>query len=80
MNLPELIRTETDLEDTLARPSDADIEFARRLDGDVLIVGAGGKMGPSLARRVHRALARVGNRHRVKWPPARYTVASIPQN
>jgi len=42
-----------------------DVEFARRLDGDVLIVGAGGKMGPSLPRRVHRALARVGSRHRV---------------
>ena len=65
MKLPTQIATETDLEDTLARPSDADIEFARRLDGDVLIVGAGGKMGPSLARRVHRALARIGSRHRV---------------
>ena len=65
MNLPALIRSEAELEETLARPSDADIEFARRLDGDVLIVGAGGKMGPSLARRVQRALARGGRPHRV---------------
>jgi dTDP-4-dehydrorhamnose reductase len=65
MNLPAQIRTETELEDILARPSEADVEFARRLDGDVLIVGAGGKMGPSLARRVYRALARVGSSYRV---------------
>jgi hypothetical protein len=65
MNLPAQIRTETELEDILARPSEADVEFARRLDGDVLIVGAGGKMGPSLARRVYRALVRVGSRYRV---------------
>jgi dTDP-4-dehydrorhamnose reductase len=65
MKLPERIDTEAQLEDVLAQPSDADIEFARRLNGDVLIVGAGGKMGPSLARRVHRAFARAGSRARV---------------
>jgi dTDP-4-dehydrorhamnose reductase len=65
MNLPAQIRDETELEDVLARPSDADVAFARRLDGDVLIVGAGGKMGPSLARRVHRALTRTGSPYRV---------------
>ena len=65
MTLPDRIRTETELEAALARPSSADVEFAARLDGDVLIVGAGGKMGPSLARRFHRALAQAGSRHRV---------------
>jgi dTDP-4-dehydrorhamnose reductase len=60
-----LINTEAELEDALAEPSDADIECVARLDGDVLIVGAGGKMGPSMARRVHRALARAGSRRRV---------------
>jgi len=63
--LPDRIHTERELEDTLAQPSDADVEFARRLNGDVLIVGAGGKMGPSLARRVHRALGRAVSRARV---------------
>jgi len=65
MSLPDRIENEAALEDALARPSDRDLEFADRLDGDVLIVGAGGKMGPSLARRVRRALQRTGNRHRV---------------
>ena len=65
MSLPDRIENEAALEDALARPSDRDLQFADRLDGDVLIVGAGGKMGPSLARRVRRALQRTGNRHRV---------------
>ena len=49
-------RSETALEDLLAEPSEADIDCVAPLDGDVLILGAGGKMGPSLARRVHRAV------------------------
>ena len=35
--------------------SDADVEFLRRLDGDIMILGAGGKMGPSLARLCRNA-------------------------
>lgn len=65
MTLPVRIDDEAALEQALARPSDRDLEFAERLDGDVLIVGAGGKMGPSLARRVRHAFQRTGNRHRV---------------
>jgi len=37
------------LEDELSRPSDADCAFLRGLEGDLLVLGAGGKMGPSLA-------------------------------
>jgi dTDP-4-dehydrorhamnose reductase len=65
MSLPDRIENEAALEDALAHPSRRDVEFAERLDGDVLIVGAGGKMGPSLARRVRRALQQAGDRHRV---------------
>ena len=65
MTLPEVIRTEPELEDVLADPSEADVACAARLTGDVLIVGAGGKMGPSLARRVQRAITRAGRRVRV---------------
>jgi NAD dependent epimerase/dehydratase family len=59
------VSTEAELEDALAEPSQADVECVARLDGDVLVLGAGGKMGPSMARRVHRALARTGSRRRV---------------
>ena len=62
MPLPDRIDTESQLEDVLAEPSAADVECVARLDGDILILGAAGKMGPSLARRVHRASARAGRR------------------
>lgn len=39
----------------MSRPSAADAEAVRALDGDLLILGAGGKMGPTLARRAARA-------------------------
>jgi hypothetical protein len=38
------------LEDELSRPSEADVECLKRLDGDILILGAAGKMRPSLAQ------------------------------
>jgi nucleoside-diphosphate-sugar epimerase len=44
------------LEQQLAEPNDADREVLRGLSGDVVILGAGGKMGPTLAMRVRRAL------------------------
>lgn len=72
MKLPERIHTEAELEETLAEPSAADIECVARLDGDVLVLGAGGKMGPSLARRIHRAFGRAGSRHHV-WAASRFS-------
>ncbi len=43
------------LESELSRPSESDIACMCRLEGDILILGAGGKMGPSLARLCRRA-------------------------
>lgn len=45
-----------ELEETLSRPTPTAVETLRSLDGDVVILGAGGKMGPSLARMAKRAL------------------------
>ena len=53
------------LEDLLSQPTEADIAFARKLRGDILILGAGGKMGPSLARLAIRAAQAAGVRRRV---------------
>jgi len=47
------------LEERLSRPSAADVEAARKLEGGLVILGAGGKMGPTLALRARRAGARV---------------------
>jgi len=54
------IETEAELEEILSRPSDADVAAIAHLDGDLLILGAGGKMGPSLARRARRAAQKGG--------------------
>jgi nucleoside-diphosphate-sugar epimerase len=62
---PEVVRDESALEELLSRPSSADVAFARKLDDDVLVLGAGGKMGPSLARRVRRAVDAAGVARRV---------------
>jgi nucleoside-diphosphate-sugar epimerase len=53
------------LEDELSRPSEADIAFMGRIEGDILILGAGGKMGPSLARRARRAADLAGTVRRI---------------
>jgi nucleoside-diphosphate-sugar epimerase len=54
-----------ELEDRLASPSIRDEEAMRRLSGDMIILGAGGKMGPSLAKRVKRASQAAGVARRV---------------
>ena len=50
-----MIRTEEELEELLSRPSEQDAQAMSRLDGPLLILGAGGKMGPTLAMRAQRA-------------------------
>lgn len=53
------------LESLLTHPSEADIAFARRLTGDTIVLGAGGKMGPTLAQRLLRSLREAGQKSRV---------------
>jgi nucleoside-diphosphate-sugar epimerase len=59
------IATEEQLEELLSRPNAADIEWAQGLNGDVMVLGAGGKMGPSLALRARRAIDAAGVGYRV---------------
>ena len=58
------IRTIEELEEQLSRPAEADVKALASLEGDVLILGAGGKMGPSLSLLARRAAdqARVSKR------------------
>ncbi|MGW4955848.1 NAD-dependent epimerase/dehydratase family protein [Nonomuraea sp. NPDC004186] len=44
------MRTTAELEERLARPSAGLVDDLSGLDGDILILGAGGKLGPSLVR------------------------------
>jgi nucleoside-diphosphate-sugar epimerase len=59
------IETEVQLEDELSTPSPADIDAMRAISGDIMVLGAGGKIGPSLTRLVRRACDRAGVRRRV---------------
>ncbi|MFB7494363.1 NAD-dependent epimerase/dehydratase family protein [Streptomyces sp. NPDC056161] len=49
-----------ELENLLATPSPALVADLAGLDGDLLVLGAGGKMGPSLCRLARRALDAAG--------------------
>jgi nucleoside-diphosphate-sugar epimerase len=60
-----MIASNTELEDELSRPSEADVECVARLKGDILILGGSGKMGPSLARLCRRAADATGVPRRV---------------
>ncbi|WP_339291305.1 NAD-dependent epimerase/dehydratase family protein [Paenibacillus sp. FSL E2-0201] len=54
------MRTVQELEERLASPSAALIEELSQLDGDIMLLGVGGKMGPSLARLAVNAIRQAG--------------------
>ena len=60
-----LIHTEAELEDRLSQPNEAVIAAMRDVRGDLMLLGAGGKMGPSLARLAQRACRQAGIAKRV---------------
>lgn len=53
------------LEDGLSEPSQALVYAMSRLKGDIMVLGCGGKMGPSLARMAKRASDQAGMTRRV---------------
>lgn len=69
------IESEEQLEDALSSPGEADIDFMRRLTGDIIILGAGGKMGPSLVRLAARANEAGGAKRRIVTA-SRYSAAA----
>ena len=52
---PERIGTEEQLDELLTRPSDRLVELIRTLSSPLVVLGAGGKMGPTLAVLAKRA-------------------------
>jgi nucleoside-diphosphate-sugar epimerase len=55
MTLPEQLESVEVLEDWLSRPVPAAIEALAESRGDVIVLGAGGKIGPTLTRMIKRA-------------------------
>ena len=64
-SLPKLITTVQELDEILSRPAPGTIEAMKRLDGDIMILGAGGKVGPTVALLAKRAMDAAGVKKKV---------------
>jgi hypothetical protein len=71
-NLPDAIADIADLDDLLCRPSQALIDDLAKVDGDIMILGVAGKMGPTLA-----GLAKAALPHRRVIGVARFSDPSV---
>lgn len=58
--LPDLIETEDQLDAILTKPDSVVLESVRELESPLVVVGAGGKMGPTLAVLAKRAADAIG--------------------
>jgi nucleoside-diphosphate-sugar epimerase len=58
--LPDRIASVEELDELLSRPSEQLIASLARGSGDLLVLGAGGKMGPTLTRMARRAFDAAG--------------------
>src|SRR4051812_705386 len=75
--LPDRIRDVEHLEEMLSEPTPLVIDAIRRLEGDIVVLGVGGKMGPSLARMAKRASEAAGLGRRI-FGVSRFSSASLP--
>lgn len=67
-------RTEEELEERLSRPTQAVVDALAAAPGDLVVLGAGGKMGPSLTAMLARAAEQLGDGRRItavsRWSDA----------
>ena len=70
------INTVEELEYRLSEPTEEDVATMSALKGDILILGAAGKMGPSLAKLAGRSILRAGIKKRV-IAVARFSDSSV---
>jgi dTDP-4-dehydrorhamnose reductase len=77
MPIPSRVENVEQLEELLSRPTPEVVECMRRLEGDLIVLGVGGKIGPSLARMARRASDQAGVRRRVIGV-ARFTSPELP--
>ena len=78
MTLPEHIQSVDQLDELLSEPTPGVLETLTRIDGDLLILGVGGKMGPTLARMAAWASQAAGVKRRVIGV-ARFSRPELPQ-
>lgn len=75
---PTSISDVEQLEELLSRPTAAVVQTMARLDGDIILLGVGGKIGPSLARMARRASDQAGKQRRI-FGVARFTNSQLPE-
>ena len=63
--LPDRVASGEQLDDLLSEPTAGVIQTLGKLDGDLLVLGVGGKMGPTLARMAVRASEQASVKRRV---------------
>ena len=63
--MADTIQNLEQLEARLSEPTPEGVEALRRLEGDLIVLGVAGKMGPSLARMARRASDLAGIRRRI---------------
>jgi len=64
-SLPSTIKDVRQLEDLLSAPTPGVIKSLSQLQGDLMILGVGGKMGPTLARMARRAADLSGHQRKI---------------
>lgn len=74
------ITTVDALEEALSRPTAGVLETLRQIDGDVIVLGVGGKMGPTLSRMVRRGLDEIGQSNRSVIAVSRFSSPGLAAN
>jgi hypothetical protein len=77
-NAIERIADVEQLEEMLSRPTPEVVQTMRRLEGDLIVLGVGGKIGPTLARMARRASDAAGTMRRIIGV-ARFSSPELPQ-
>jgi len=77
-SFPPIVQSEEELDELLSRPTARTIETVGRFEGDILVLGVAGKIGPSLARMAVRAVRAAGKSARVIGV-ARFSEARVRQ-
>src|SRR5437868_13806042 len=65
MKLPDVISTEEELDDVMSQPPPELVQLVKKLEGDIAILGIGGKMGTTLGLEAVRAIQHAGVKKRV---------------
>jgi len=58
--IPDKFESVSQLEEFMSSPSELLVEYFKGLEGDILIIGAGGKIGPTMAMMARRAADKAG--------------------